>query len=63
MVFKYGPGGAFLCDEEIPDITQPLNREEQAFYGGKFFIGETIRKEAAKKLATLLGGTFEDEEA
>ena len=56
--FKYGPGGALVCDEPIEGVTQPLDAQSSEYYGGKFMIGESMSHGAAKRIAELLGGTL-----
>jgi hypothetical protein len=59
LTFWAGPGGALMCGKEIPSITQDLTREETAvWYGGRFFVGETLSKGAMKRIAEALGGVF-----
>lgn len=53
-----------MCDSHIDGVTQDLSRSEDAagsmkFYGGRYFVCETIWLTAAKRFAEALGGTFE----
>lgn len=57
--FWSGPGSALLCSEEIPGVTQTLDEEAAGYYGGKYFVGETITVGAAKIISELLGGVYE----
>jgi hypothetical protein len=59
MKFTYGDGGALLCDEAIEGVTQELNDETARAYGGRFFIGESMSRKTAEKLAEALGGSLE----
>lgn len=54
----YGPGGALVSDVEIPGVTQLLSDDNAKYYKARYFIGESIRKDAARVLATLLGLRF-----
>lgn len=58
--FGYGAGGALVCDVPIEGVTQGLDYDAEKYYGGRFFIGESMTKGAAEKLAELLGGEFVD---
>lgn len=60
--FWCGPGGALLCDTAIPGLTQEVNDEDGSvqYYGGRFFVGETILPSAAKLIARALGGELID---
>ncbi len=71
LVFHYGAGGALTCDQELPGITQDLMKRPDGtddpgwkghdeFYGGRFFVAESMRKGAAKAIAEALGGVFEE---
>ena len=59
MKFFYGFGGSLLCDEEIPDITQPLDDDSAKWYGDRYFIAESMKRSTAEKIAKLLGGKLE----
>lgn len=59
-VFRCCSEGALVCDVEIPGLTQVLSDEHAQSYGGRFFVGETITKSAAKQLAEALGGRLEE---
>ena len=60
--------GALMCDQAVEDLTQDLeqqpegnftNRQETiAFYGGRYFVCETITAAAARKIAEALGGVY-----
>jgi hypothetical protein len=58
MIFRYGPGGALICDEEIGDVTQRLDGHSAEYYGGRFLVGESMQIGAARRIAELLGGTL-----
>jgi hypothetical protein len=61
LKFWAGPGGALMCSEEIPGVTQDLTREETAeWHGGRHFVGETLSTEAMKRIAEALGGVFQE---
>ncbi len=55
-VFRYGTGGALLCDRHIEGVTQELSDRIAMYYGDKYIVCETVRFDAAKKLAGMLGG-------
>jgi hypothetical protein len=57
--FRYGVGGALVCDEEIPGITQTLDDNCCAAYGGRFFIAESMNRKAAEEIAKHFGGELE----
>lgn len=59
-VFFYHSSGALMCDRVIPGLTQTLNSEGAAFYGGENFVCETITLPAAKRIAEALGGEWRD---
>ena len=56
--FKHSSGGSLVCDTEIPGITQHLDDTQRGWYGGEYFIGESMTKGAAKAIAEALGGVF-----
>ena len=56
IVFKYGIGGAFMCDSPIDGITEELNDDNTKFYGARYMIGESMSRSAAEKIMLLLGG-------
>lgn len=58
MIFRYTTGGALVCDKPINGMTQTLDKESAKYYGGKYFIAESMIKTCALKIATLLGGTL-----
>ena len=47
--------GALLADSAITGVTQELKPDTARFYGGKFFIGETLTQIAARRIAEALG--------
>ncbi len=60
-----GPGGALMSSHEIEGLTQDLdgsaNPEEcKKFYGGRWFIGETITQSAGRKIAEAFGLTYRE---
>ncbi len=57
--FHSGPGGALLCSEEIPGVTQTLDDQTAEYYGGRYFVGETITAGAAKIISELFAGVYE----
>jgi hypothetical protein len=66
--FHYGGGGALVCDEPIEGVTQDLltvseahGEESVKFYGGRYFIAESMHRSAAKRMAELLGGVLADD--
>lgn len=61
--FRYGAGGALVCDEEIDGVTQKLDDDAARYYGAMFMVGESMQLGAARRIAELLGGSFADETA
>jgi hypothetical protein len=61
LVFRFGPGGALLCDTPIHRVTRELDAATASFYGGRHFVAESMSREAAATLAGLLGGTLADD--
>lgn len=61
--------GALMCDEPIDGVTQDLAKtpaannpeETMRWYGGRYFVCETIESTAAKIIAEKLGGTYDGE--
>lgn len=55
-----GPGGALITDAPIQGVTNiaPMDEDCQRFYGGSYFIGESLSPLAAKTLAEALGLEF-----
>lgn len=59
MNFFYADGGALVCDEPIKGITQDVLK--CSYYGGhRYFVGESMSKEAARRIAHAMGGTLID---
>lgn len=66
--FRYGAGGALVCDVPIEGVTQDLFAvgEPEAidnsvqFYGGRYFVAESMGKSTARKIAELLGGVLDE---
>jgi hypothetical protein len=70
-----GPGGACMSSHEIEGLTQDLEnhpysepgdevraKEAREYYGGRWFIAETMTLSAQRKLAALLGLRFKEKE-
>lgn len=62
-MFFYYEGGALVCDEPIPGITQDVwttsiyPDESRSWYGGhRYFVAESMGKGAARIIARALGG-------
>lgn len=56
-IFHYdSTSGALVTDEAIPSVTQELREHNAKTYGACYFVGETISRSAAKRIAELLGG-------
>ena len=51
--FRRGASGSLLCDVEIPGVTQELSDEAREFYGGRYFIGESMTEECSNLLNSL----------
>jgi len=50
-----------MCDRHIEGLTQHLtDRECVEFYGGQYFVCETVTRNAAKRIAEALGGEWRD---
>jgi hypothetical protein len=50
----YG-SGCLLTDQPVPDVTQDLDVDSGAFYGGRHFVCETVTKSAAQAIAIAMG--------
>jgi hypothetical protein len=67
-VFFYSTGGSLMCDREVEGLTQdllvvsaePYREKCQEFYGGRYFVCETVTRNAAKLIAEALGGEFRE---
>lgn len=54
--FRYRNNGTLMCSEHVDGLTQTLKREDEIkYYGGKFFICETITQKAAEMIAGTFG--------
>ncbi|MDX9781327.1 MAG: hypothetical protein RBT66_09860 [bacterium] len=51
----YGPCGALVTDTEIPGVTHKLDSDAAEYYGGAFFIAESMGPTAAEKISVALG--------
>ena len=61
MNFYYLSGGALICDRPIPNITQLLDEDTaRYFHGLRHFVAESMRLDAARRIAHALGGTLID---
>lgn len=60
LIFWSGPGGALLCSAAIGGVQQ-LDSASSQYYGGKYFVGETISKSMAARIAKLFGGEYKEE--
>lgn len=63
--FRYGTGGALVCDVPIEGVTHDLGKDQPAievvdFYGGRYFVAESMSKSAARKIAEALGGVLDE---
>ena len=45
----------------VPNCTQALDGETASFYGGKYFVGETITIPAARSISKAMGWEFVEE--
>lgn len=59
----YGAGGALVTDEPIEGITHDLSKrldgeEAIAFYGRRYFIGESMTELCAQRLCGALGLSY-----
>lgn len=59
-VFYMGAAGALMCDRPIDGLTQVMSGQAAEFYRGDNFVGESINRAAAKKIAEALGGVWEE---
>ena len=59
--FHYRPGGALVCETEIPGVTQSLEMIDESFYGKGYFVGESMSGFTAKAIAESLGGVLVEE--
>lgn len=58
-VFKYSTGGSLMVDRAIPGVTKYNSDISNAvFYGGRFFVAESMTETAAKRIAESLGGIY-----
>jgi hypothetical protein len=51
----YGTGGCLITDAPIEGVTQGVSVAEEEYYGGKYFIAESMSEGAAKKISEVLG--------
>lgn len=56
-----GPCGALMVSAFVPNCTQALDGETASFYGGKYFVGETITIPAARSISKAMGWEFVEE--
>jgi hypothetical protein len=57
--FYRGPGGALMCDRALLGLTQELTDAESVrWYGGSFFVGESMGEYASQQIAVALGGEW-----
>ena len=56
----YGPGGALVIDKCVNGITQLLGDDAASFYGGRYFVAESMGPTAAKVIAKALGFEISD---
>ena len=62
MIFKYTIGGALISDEPIKGVTQEFKDEATIdYYGGKYFIAESMSKTCARRMAICFKASFEGE--
>lgn len=52
---RYGVAGSLTANVEIKGVTQKLEPESAKYYGGRYFIAETMYEETAKILCKALG--------
>lgn len=52
---RYGVSGSLTANVEIKGVTQKLEPESAKYYGGRYFIAETMYEETAKILCKALG--------
>lgn len=56
MIFHYVSGGALMCEEPIPGVTQELTCTYSYYGGFRYFVAESMSEEAARRIAHGLGG-------
>jgi hypothetical protein len=49
-----GSGGSLMVSESIPGVTQDLDGDNERFYGGKHFVGETITISTARVISAVM---------
>lgn len=55
----YMVSGALMCDREIPGLNHELEGDgAKKYYGGRYFVCETLSRKAGKIIAEALGGIF-----
>jgi c-di-AMP phosphodiesterase-like protein len=55
----YGPCGALVTDGEITGVTHRQNDEHADYYGGRFFIAESMTETAARKISEALNLNYQ----
>jgi hypothetical protein len=53
-----GGGGALMVDRPITGSQELKDPENQRFYGGRFFCGETITETMGREIARAMGFEF-----
>ena len=59
ITLRLGPGGALVSDEPLP-WARELDEDSARYYGGRFFIAESIGPTEARLLCEELGVAFEE---
>jgi hypothetical protein len=60
--WRYGPGGALVCDELPPALAGHVPRltdEIARYYGGAYMVAESMSLTVARKIAESFGATLE----
>jgi len=56
----YGPCGALVTDKPVEGLTQALEPDSATYYGGPYFIAETIMSESgARMISEALGFEYQ----
>lgn len=50
----YGPGGALVLEAPLDDLADLLDPESAAFYGGPYFLAESMHEATARRICEAL---------
>lgn len=54
--FTYSTGGSLVTDRPIAGVTREITDEEAGYYGGRYFVCESMSESAARHIAEAFGG-------